>query len=115
METSVDLPAPFSPSRPSTSPAASCSVIASLATSAPKRLPMPSMRSTGAAPLPCIRLLRGGFGLGVVHLDGELAVQDRLLLGLHLGHHVGRNLLLEGAQRRQLGALELHRGEVAVV
>ena len=43
------LPAPFSPSSASTSPARSSSEMASLATSAPKRLVMPLRRSSGAA------------------------------------------------------------------
>jgi hypothetical protein len=44
-------------------------------------------------------LLGRGLGLAVVHLDGELAVEDVLLFGLDLGNDVGRHLLLEGAQR----------------
>ena len=49
MDTKVLLPAPFSPSSASTSPRASVSEMASLASSAPKRLVMPVSYRTGAA------------------------------------------------------------------
>ena len=48
MDISVDLPAPFSPSRASTSPRAKVRLMASLATSLPKRLVMPDRRRTGS-------------------------------------------------------------------
>src|SRR4051812_42375661 len=44
---SVDLPAPFSPSKASTSPGSSCRSMPLLATSEPKRLTMPRPSRTG--------------------------------------------------------------------
>src|SRR4051812_46004323 len=51
---SVDLPAPLSPSRPSTSPLPRCRSMLRSAVTGPKRLATPSMRrtSSGTAPLP---------------------------------------------------------------
>src|SRR3954463_6325541 len=43
---SVDLPAPLSPSRPSTSPLRRCRLISRSAVTGPKRLATPSTRST---------------------------------------------------------------------
>ncbi len=56
-----------------------------------------------------------GLRLRVVDLDAELAVEDRLLARLHLGHQIGRHLAGEAAQRRQLAALVLHHRILAVV
>src|SRR6187200_2249462 len=104
METRVDLPAPFSPSSASTSPAPSSSETASLATSAPKRLVMPERRRTGAGPVIARPLFRG-----------RLRGLDVGLLGLDLGHHIGRHLLLERAERSELRSLVLHHRIGAVV
>src|SRR3954468_17458074 len=51
---SVDLPAPLSPSRPSTSPLPRCRLISRSAVTGPKRLATPSTRRTSSdtAPLP---------------------------------------------------------------
>jgi hypothetical protein len=49
--------------------------------------------------------LQRGLGLAVVHLDREFAVEDRLLLVLHLLHEVGGDLLVERAERREFRAL----------
>src|SRR3982750_461109 len=110
MDTSVLLPAPFSPNSASTSPCASVSEIASLATKLPKRLVMPVNASAvlTATAADVSRSLRRRLGLAIVDLDRELAVGDRLLGRLDLGHDLGWHLLLEGAQRRELGALVLH-------
>ena len=59
---SVDLPAPLSPSRPSTSPLRRCRLTSRSAVTGPKRLAMCSTRSTssGAETRPDDRLLRTG-------------------------------------------------------
>ena len=98
--------------------ACSSSEMASLATSAPKRLVMPRQRSrtrlAGAAVVDCApsrhprspggRSLGGGLGLASSTLTVNLPSRIGLLLRLDLGHDVGRHLLLERAQRRQLAS-----------
>src|ERR687887_20971 len=49
-------------------------------------------------------------GFAVVDLDGEAAILDGLFLRGDLGDHVGRDLAVEGAERRDGAAAGLHEG-----
>src|ERR1044072_2674327 len=107
---SVVLPAPFSPSSARISPRRSSRSIASFATKAPKRLPMPaSVRTSGWL---SADKRSGRFGLGVVDVDAEHAVEDLLLFFLDELHHVGRHHLLVHHEAR---AVMRHEAEGAVV
>src|SRR5690606_7266990 len=109
---SVVLPAPFSPSRATTSASLRSKDTASFATSVPKRLVIPDRRRTGGRafmhgrPLRSDRSsarLRNGSGrlrLAVVDRHGEGAFPDRLLLFGNQRLHLVRNVVLERSERR---------------
>src|SRR3954453_12551962 len=111
------LPAPFSPSRPSTSPAATRRSTPSQALTDPKRLVMPRMATSGtdAIPLGAISGPLLGPRRGLDDRHAEVAGQDLLPPLHHQRLHIRRQLLLPAMQRRQVGAALGHEGEAAEV
>src|SRR6185503_510159 len=108
---SVVLPAPFSPRSPTISPRRRSKLTTSLASRDPNLLVMPRSRRTisGSAPTGA----GGGsarFRFFVVDLDNKCPALDLFLARLDFGFHVGCNLILKGAQRRQAAAVISHEG-----
>src|SRR5579871_4405191 len=84
---SVDLPAPLSPTRPSTWPAATSMSTRANACTAPKRLLMPCNSSNGVLAFTALRLLSGRSGWRFLHLTspGVRSLHAGLLAGVGVG------------------------------
>src|SRR5215510_4275911 len=130
---SVDLPAPFSPSRAWISPGSTVRSIRSLAVKLPKRLVNPSISSLirpplcspthqtrrkgqSVLPLP-VPVCHHGMKLLWLHLrvDGDLAVDDVLLERRDLVLEVLRDVTLEVRTVDQVGAAVVQRPDVRLV
>src|SRR5262245_48222914 len=111
---SVVLPAPFSPSRATTSPGRTSRFMSSLAMSAPKALVTPVTAKAEVSTRPCsilvvaprifVRCSKCRLRLGLGSIDDELAGRNVVSGLLDLGLHLIRDLGIEFIVRRKLGA-----------
>src|SRR5215216_2172844 len=106
---SVVLPAPFSPRSAIISPRRRSKLTASLASRDPNLLVMPrSRRTSSGSALTGAGVTSARFRFFVVDLDNKGPALDLFLARLDFGFHIGWNLILKRAERRQAAAAMLH-------